>query len=84
MDILNHEHGLDALSFAFMVSPEIAEEQHKETERDPYIDQNHYLEVAAVLYELDKRMEEYLLLPFLADTGPTLRGFLYFLLENGR
>lgn len=84
MDILNHKHGLDALSFAFMVAPEVAEDQYNDARQDPHIDEESYLQVAAVLYEMDKRMEEYLLLPFLPDNGPTLRGFLYFLLEQGR
>lgn len=82
MDILNHERGLDALSFALMVAPEIAEDQYNDARQDPYINEMAYLHVAAVLYEMEKRMEKYRFLPFPPDKGPTLRGFLYYLLEQ--
>lgn len=82
MEILNHERGLDALSFALMVAPGVAEDQYNDARQDPYINEETYLQVAAVLYAMEKRMEKYLLLPFLPGKGPTLRGFLYYLLEQ--
>jgi hypothetical protein len=82
MNILDNIYALDAMSFALMVSPEVADDQHHDAKQDPDIDEDSYLEIAEVLYAMDLSMEEYLLSERTNDAGPTLRGFLLWLLRE--
>lgn len=82
MDILDHKYGLQALGFALIVAPDVADDQYNDAIHDPDIDEDSYLQVAAVLDEMDQRLGDYLLYERMAGIEPTLRGFLVWLLKE--